>query len=138
MHVNLYGSALPDSQKPNLYKIVFDPLPPVYFINNQTVAVTELFIQWKGEVTHLSGELSSSLIDKSTVNQKQQLIFVYQKKKSDFTYISPTQIAEYKIQCHSLQSSEFTLQLTKAVKIEKIYIQLKINEGVQRVNKKKI
>lgn len=135
MHVNLYGRALPDSHKPNLYKIVFDETPPVYFINNQTVAVSELFIQWKGEVPPLSGELASSLIDKSTVNPKQQLIFVYQKDRSRFTYILPTRLSEYKIQCHSLQSSEFTLQLSKAVEIEKIYIQLKINEGIQRLNK---
>ena len=126
------------SKKINNGEIEFD-LPTVYFNRNNTVYVTELFIKWKSSVSKIYGYISSSLIDKCPVNLDQQLLFFYHNKISHFTYWSPTQIHEYKIQCLALKSSVFKIVLSgkeeKEEKesekitdnIEKIYIQIKIN-----------
>jgi len=129
MYINLYGSA------DEAGNINFD-LPPVYFVDNQTVAVSGVFIKWEETVENQYGLLTSSLVDRSPINPQQQLLYIYQNNRSDFIHFAPTQLTHYKIQCPSLQSSVFKLHLSKQVKIEKIHIQLTINAGVQRIHKK--
>ena len=84
-------------------EIKFD-LTPVYFSSYHCVRITEMAIQWDGEVQNIHGKITSTLIDKSPVNPTQQLLFFYQPNKSNFMFYTPTHPAQYKIQCPSLQS----------------------------------
>ena len=130
MLINLRGTVNND-------EINFD-LTPVYFSRNDTVRVTEIGILWQKSVKNIHGRILTSLIDKSPVNQNQQLLFFYHKDKSNFMFYSPTHPAEYKIQCLSLQSSVFNIQLSEKEQIKEIYIQLEINAGIQSLPPKKI
>ena len=130
MLINLRGTV-------NNGEILFD-LTPVYFSKNNTVRVTEIAIMWAKSVKNIHGRILSSLIDKSPVNQNQQLLFFYHKDKSNFMFYSPTHPAEYKIQCSSLQSSVFNIEISEKEQIKEIYIQLEINAGIQSLPSKKI
>ena len=139
MILDLYGTV-----KNN---IVFIPdLPYVHFLDNHVVSVTQMFIKWKHKPINLYGTLNSTLIDRNSINTRQQLLFFNKEVKSlnarlvsYYTHVTPTQPAEYKIVCPSLQSSVFTIQLSKPADIENIYIQLKItNERVQPFDKKSL
>ena len=105
--------------------------PPTDFNRSQKVCVTQFFILWKKPVQNCSLTLSSSLIDKSSYNPTQQLLFVYQKGRSQFLDYTPTHKKYYKIQCFDLASSHFEIRNidnSKLENIEKIYIQLEIVE----------
>ena len=130
MLINLRGTVVND-------EINFD-LTPVYFSRNDTVRVTEIAILWHKSVKNIHGRIISSLIDKSPVNPQQQLLFFYHKDKSNFMFYSPTHPAEYKIQCLSLHSSVFNIQLSEKEQIREIYLQLEINAGIQPLPSKKI
>lgn len=121
MIINLEGKVVKDD-------IIFNECP-VYFSQNQLVHVNELFIKFKRKCENLHGYIESSLIDRSTVNLKQQLLFFYKKEESNYLYYSPTHLAKYKIQCSSLISSVFKLHLSEQEKIEKIYLQLEITNA---------
>ena len=121
MIVNLNGVVLEDSIHFNLC--------PLYFESNQFVHVNELFIQWKKQVKNIHGFIESSLIDQSSVNQKQQLLFFHQRKESNYIYYSPTHLSKYKIQCASLHGSVFKIHLSEKHEIEKIYLQIEISNA---------
>ena len=109
-------------------ELQFD-LPPVIFHRHQMVAITHIFIEWETSVPHATFVITSSLIDKSSTNPKQQLLFVYQKGNAKRFNYTPTQKDYYKIQCLDLQASQFQIQSidnTKLEKIERIFIQLSI------------
>ena len=118
-------------------EIQFD-LTPVYFSNNDYVRVTEMAIQWNGKANNIHGKITTTLIDKSPVNPSQQLLFFYQNEKSNFMFYTPTHPAQYKIQCPSLQSSVFNIQLSEKEQIREIYLQLEINARIQPLASKKI
>ena len=139
MILDLYGTV-----KNN---VVFIPdLPYVHFLDNHLVSVTQMYIKWKNKLSNVYGTLNSTLIDRSSINPRQQLLFFIKevntldpRLESSYTHVTPTHPSEYKIVCPSLQSSLFTIQLSKPADIEKIYIQLKItNERVQPFDKKSI
>ena len=130
MLINLRGTVNND-------EIKFD-LTPVYFSNNDYVRVTEMAIQWNGKVHNIHGKITTTLIDKSPVNPSQQLLFFYQNEKSNFMFYTPTHPAQYKIQCPSLQSSVFNIQLSEKEQIREIYLQLEINARIQPLAPKKI
>ena len=109
-------------------KISFDHCP-VYFNQHQHVHVNELFIKWKKPCKNIFGYIESSLIDQSTVNLNQQLLFFHQRKESNYLYYTPTHIAKYKIQCSSLHASVFKLHLSEKHEIEKIYLQIEISNA---------
>ena len=126
MIVNLRGYVNRDGY------IIFD-LVPLYFSRRQTVHVTELFMQFSSKLSDINGFISTSLIDKSTVNQHQNLLFLHKDAKSRQFYYSPTHFAKYKIQSQSLQSATFQLSLfegTEKINFRKInvnvYLQLEI------------
>ena len=108
--------------------IIFDHCP-VYFNPHQHVHVNELFIKWKKATKNIFGYIESSLIDQSTVNLNQQLLFFHQRKESNYLYYTPTHIAKYKIQCSSLHASVFKLHLSEKHEIEKIYLQIEISNA---------
>ena len=133
MIINLVGSVNPDGV------IDFD-LPCIYFSSCQSVTVKEIFICHHKSVREVHGYLSTTLIDKSPLNPRQQLLFFYQPEKSKFFYYSPTQFVSYKIQTQSLSSSVFQFHLSEEDKKynfarhkrEKVYLQLEIktNAGI--------
>ena len=121
MIINLNGKVINND-------IIFEQCP-VYFDHNQQVHANELYIEWEKPCKNIHGYIETSLIDRSTVNLKQQLLFFHQRKESNYIYYTPTHLAKYKIQCSSLLSSVFKLHLSKQEKIEKIYLQLEITNA---------
>ena len=127
MILNLVGSVNPDGV------IDFD-LPCVYFSSCQSVSVREIFIYHQRSVREVHGYLATTLIDKSPLNPRQQLLFFYQAEKSKFFFYSPTHSTQYKIQTQSLSSSVFQFHLSEEDKKysfsrhkrEKVYLQLEI------------
>ena len=110
--------------------IEFD-LTPVYFDKNQYVHVNEIAIQWKQPQNQVYGTITSSLVDLSSVNMNQQILFFHQNQESKFLHYSPTHVSKYIIQCPSLQASVFNITLSEKHEIEKIYLQLEItNAGI--------
>ena len=110
-------------------KIDFE-LPPLYFERNQYVHVNHLFIKWRKKVGSLYGQITTSLIDRSSLNKNQQMLFFSQMDKSNFLFYTPTHFSKYKIQCPCLQSSVFNIHLSEKHEITEIELQLEItNEG---------
>ena len=121
MIINLTGTV--DNANINFYPT------PVYFEKNQYVHVNEIAIQWKEPQTQVHGTISSTLVDLSSVNLEQQIIFFHQHHQSKYLFYSPTHTAKYKIQCPSLQSSVFNISLSEKHEFEKIYLQLEITNA---------
>ena len=118
---------------------MFD-LPPTTFREGQYVSVSQIHIKWSAQVKHAQVVLTSTLIDKSSVNPHQQLLFIYEKSNSNILHKSPTQRQYYKIQCMDLQSSEFYLfdyEHKELKKIDSIFIQLEIlDERIKPITQK--
>ena len=120
---------------PNNDDLQFD-LPPVLFIEGQTISVSRLFIEWKSSVKLNPLTLHSTLIEKSPINPNQQFLFATptQTNKRVFVFdYTPTHKNYYKIQCLNLQSSEFELRdlnNNKISNIKRIFVQLEVDERV--------
>ena len=121
MIINLNGTVVDK-------EIKFD-FCPVYFSSTNFVHVNELFIVFKKPVKNLHGFIQTSLIDQSTVNLNQQLLFFHNRKESYYIYYSPTHLSKYKIQCTSLHESLFHIHLSENKEIEKIYLQIEISNA---------
>ena len=115
-------------QRRNECELFFD-LPTLYFENYQTISVNEISIKWRTKKQNVSATLHCTLIDKSPLNPKQQLLFAYQNYESNFLFYSPTRAQEYKIQRTSLESSQFTLTTSEKDDIQEVYIQLLISDA---------
>ena len=102
MLIHLNGSVESDN-------IVFD-LPQVYFRQGQTVAVAEIGLDW-AKTGRFTGEITTSLVDKSPCNPKQQIYHVNKAAGSNYTFDTPTHFLEYKIQCLDLNSSVFKIHI---------------------------
>ena len=101
-------------------KVAEFDLPQLYFKQGQTVAVTEVHFLLKPQVRHFHALITSSLVDKSPSNPKQQILNIYQKAESNYSPYTPTQLAEYKIQCLDLKSSVFKIEIFSYDKTGKI------------------
>ena len=101
-------------------KIAEFDLPQLYFKQGQTVAVTDVHFLLKPQVRHFHALITSSLVDKSPSNPKQQILNIYQKAESNYSSHTPTQLAEYKIQCLDLKSSVFKIEIFSYDKTGKI------------------
>jgi len=86
-------------------------LPQLYFQQGQTVAVTDVHFLLKPQARHFHVLITSSIVDKSPSNPKQQILNIYQKAESNYSSYTPTQLAEYKIQCLDLKSSVFKIEI---------------------------
>ena len=75
--------------------IIFD-LPQVYFRQGQTVAVAEIGLKWC-KSDRFRGEITSTLVDKSPCNPKQQIYHINKPSGSNYFYDTPTHFLEYKI-----------------------------------------
>ena len=121
MIINLNGTVVDK-------EIKFD-FCPVYFLSTNFVHVNELFIVFKNKVKNLHGYIQTSLIDQSTVNLNQQIVFFQHKVESNYMYYSPTHLSKYKVQCTSLHESVFQIHLSENHEIEKIYLQIEITNA---------
>ena len=118
--------------------INFD-LPQVYFKQGQIVSVLEITLDYRQSIQNLHGYISSSLVDKSPCNPKQQIFNFHQTWVSNFTQFTPTHLLQYKIQCLDLNSSVFKIHFftwTKNIKrknvknlIERVYLTLEITDA---------
>ena len=127
MIINLWGTM--DGRQ-----IVFDPLPNISFMAQQ-VCISEILIQWKSPRTNFIGVITSSLIERTALNQYQELLVVPQEYPGRFLFYQPTHLSYYKIQLSQLTASVFEIDTSENLpKIEKIYIQLKVADvGLQSV-----
>ena len=85
-------------------------LPPVSFRRGQNVAVAECGIEWSNTGKY-TGEITSTLVDKSPCNPKQQIYHINKQSGSNNTFQTPTPFLEYKIQCLELESSVFKIHI---------------------------
>ena len=108
---------------------IYFELTPVYFEKNQFVHVNEIAIEWKNPQNQIYGSISSTLVDLSSMNMDQQILFFHQNQESKFLHYAPTHIAKYNIQCPSLQASVFNITLSEKHEIEKIYLQIEITNA---------
>ena len=122
--------------------ILFD-LPQVYFRQGQTVAIAEIGIDW-GRTGRFTGEITTSLVDKSPCNPKQQIYHINKTAGSNYTFDTPTHFLEYKIQCLDLNASFFKINIydkdKKKIKnsIKGVYLTLIISDaGLQYINPRK-
>ena len=122
--------------------IHFD-LPQVYFRQGQTVAVAEIGIDWS-KTGKFSGEIITSLVDKSPCNPKQQIYHINKASGSNYTFDTPTHFLEYKIQCLDLNSSVFKIHIYDKDKkkirncVQGVYLTLIIFDArVQYINPRK-
>ena len=121
--------------------IHFD-LPQIYFQQGQSVAVCHVEIDWRrGQNRFFVGDITTSLVDKSPCNPKQQIFRLLKKQGSDYTFHTPTHLLEYKIQCLDLQSSVFKISIFDKDKnhilnsVQGVYLTLLIsNAGLQSVH----
>ena len=111
--------------------------PSIYFKPGQMIAVSEIFIMFHRDKPADSGiyTLSSTLVDKSPCNLKQELLFMLKTHRSH-VHITPTHKKYYKIQCLELKSSFIKLidlETDENVKnIHFIYLQLEVIDGIQQ------
>ena len=126
MIINLRGQVLSNGV------IDFDSTP-VYFDSPSYVAVTKVWIRFKSKQKEISTSITSSLIGKSPVNPKQELIFFHHRENSRTFEYTPTHLVSYKLQCHALHFSVFEIDCLdeneNQPKIEKVYLQLKVTDA---------
>ena len=122
--------------------INFD-LPQVYFRQGQTVAVAEIGIDWC-KAGKFVGEITTSLVDKSPCNPKQQIYHINKAPRSNYSFDTPTHFLEYKIQCLDLNSSVFKIHIYDKDKkkirncVQGVYLTLIIFDArVQYINSRK-
>ena len=118
MILNLRGKVISE-------RIIFD-LPPLFFQSDHFVHVNYIFIQWNQTVKNLYGEITTSLIDRTPLNQHQEILKFAQQNKSDFILFAPTHLSKYKIHCPCLQSSVFNISISEKQEIKEIQLQLEI------------
>ena len=90
--------------------IIYFDLPQIYFRRGQNIAVAECEIEWT-KSSRYSGEITSTLVDKSPCNPKQQIYRLFKKVGSVYTCHTPTHFLEYKLQCLDLKSSVFKIHV---------------------------
>ena len=109
-------------------------LPHTYFRRGQHVAVAEVEIFFN-QSQRLTGEITSTLVDKSPCNSKQQIYHISKASGSNYFFDTPTPFLEYKIQCLDLKSSVFKIHVYDKDKnkiinsIKGVYLTLNITDA---------
>ena len=106
-------------------------LPQLYFKQGQTVAVHDVSFLLKPQARHFHVLITSSLVDKSPSNPKQQILNVFQNAESNYSHFTPTHLSHYKMQCLDLKSSVFKIQIFS---YDKTGNQIKRKNIIQRIN----
>ena len=125
MLINLHANSLEELKFPSLY-----------FERGQMIALTDIFVEFNNKAKD-SGHylLTSTLLDKSPTNLKQQLALITKNHKH-YVRLTPANKNFYKIQCLDFKSSQLDLidlETEKTLKnIKYIYIQLEVINGIQQ------
>ncbi len=107
-------------------KIKFD-LPPEQLDEFTTVTVREIRINFDKSIREFTGILSTTLIDKSPINSKQQLYYCYDEAKIR-TFYEKTFLPMYEeIQALQLDHTEWFLETNCPGNAKTIYLVLEIN-----------
>ena len=117
-----------EASNTNGFKIPYMPLM------NSTITVTELFIKFSYAV-QVHGSVKTTLVDRNPLNPNQIIFMFCQEQASAYIHCKPTQYQTYKIQLTELQTAEFKIDISppdKIAKIEKIFLQIKIDAGIQQ------
>ena len=117
-----------EASNTNGFKIPYMPLV------NSTITVTELFIKFSYAV-QVHGSVKTTLVDRNPFNPNQIIFMFCQEQASAYIHCKPTQYQTYKIQLTELQTAEFNIDISppdKIAKIEKIFLQIKIDAGIQQ------
>ena len=107
---------------------------PYMPFRNSIVTVTELFIKFS-QAVQVHGSVKSTLVDRNPFNPNQIIFMFCQEQASVYIHCKPTQFQSYKIQLTELQTAEFKIDISppeKIPKIEKIFLQIKIDAGIQQ------
>ena len=107
---------------------------PYMPFQKSTVTVTEFFIKFS-QAVQVHGSVKSTLVDCNPFNPNQIIFMFCQEQASPYLHCKPTQYQTYKIQLTELQTAEFKIDISppeKIAKIEKIFLQIKIDAGIQQ------
>ena len=115
--------------KKNEEKYLDFEIPMMKLPDNSFVHIVEIIIKRKEKVENILGHITSSLIDRSVVNQNQTLLSFYHNTESDIMFYSPTHIQKYKIQRYQLDSSDFKIQLSEKHQIRNLKLKLVITDA---------
>ena len=100
-------------------EISFD-FPAIFFKQKSYVCLQSLVIKFKIPQNIFSGQISTTLIDRSPINQEQILADFQSLVVSKNLCYQPTHLQYYKIQRMDLTSSEFTFKFRENIKINEI------------------
>ena len=132
IHLNYKPNSIIDQKT----HILHFTLPLVEF-KDKYVHINEVIINWKDTIGDVFGYISSTLIDKSVENPKQQLLSFIQNQRSRILFHSPTHQQKYKVQRPNLQTVDFYLHLSKRVELREIHLQLEITDArIQQIHQK--
>ena len=107
---------------------------PYMPFQKSTVTVTEFFIKFS-QAVQVHGSVKSTLVDRNPFNPNQIIFMFCQEQASPYLHCKPKQYQTYKIQLTELQTAEFKIDISppeKIAKIEKIFLQIKIDAGIQQ------
>ena len=94
-------------------------IPSLFFENKSFVSLQHLIIHFNTIQESISGRISTTLIDRSTINPDQVLANFQSSTTMDLFY-QPNYLQYYKIQRMDLTSSEFSLHFRENIKIKEI------------------
>lgn len=102
--------------------------PNIDITDYDFVSLVSFYIECDEESSHNYVNLRSSIIDKSAANPNQVIFSFYRQEKTSVLFETPTRKIEYKIQCHSLDQSVFTISFSKQVKKIKICLRVEFSK----------
>ena len=100
-------------------EIHFD-FPALFFEKKAFVCLQNLVINFKIIQESVSGNISTTLIDRNPVNPEQVLADFQSMTPSKHFCYQPTHLNYYKIQRMDLSSSEFSLKFRENIKIDEL------------------
>lgn len=100
-------------------EILFD-IPPLFFDSKLYVCLQNLTITFKKLQSHVTGNISTTLIDRSPINPDQILADFQSNYSSKNLLYQPTHLQYYKIQRMDLTSSEFKIKFRENIKVDEV------------------
>ena len=94
-------------------------IPSLFFENKSFVSLQQLIIHFNTIQESISGRISTTLIDRSTINPDQVLANFQSSTTMDLFY-QPNYLQYYKIQRMDLTSSEFNFHFRENIEIKEI------------------
>ena len=111
--------------------LAFGQLPDLYLSDtyDYEICIASLYVKFEHPIKDNLIILSSTLVDRSSINPNQALLTLYNDDETKNLFHQPTHLSWYKLQCYRIGDSVFNLQLEKQhenTKIEKLHLQLRI------------